>query len=177
MKTEPEHKKHHRGGFTLVELLIVVVILAILAATVIPQFTVSSEDAKDAVLRQNLQVMRSQIELFRAQHGGMFPGNGPDPSITFLQHMAVYSDEAGGASIFPGPDYPLGPYFVAHQPPRNPFNGGVQVQDSSNPAGETPDHTLEMDGELVGWFYDPTTGRLAPNAEGTGADGTPRISY
>mgnify|MGYP002626473716 CR=1 FL=1 len=38
------NKRH--SGFTLVEVLIVVVIMAVLAATIIPQFSDSSKDAK-----------------------------------------------------------------------------------------------------------------------------------
>ena len=52
-------------GFTLVELLIVVVILAILAAVVIPQFENTSASAKEAALVSNLQTIRQAIPLYR----------------------------------------------------------------------------------------------------------------
>ena len=58
-----------RKAFTLIEILIVVVILGILAAVVVPQFTNASEDANDAAVRTQLQTLRGQIELYRAQIG------------------------------------------------------------------------------------------------------------
>jgi prepilin-type N-terminal cleavage/methylation domain-containing protein len=58
-----------RRGFTLIEILIVVVILGILAAVVVPQFTNASDDANDAAVRSQLQTLRGQIELYRAQVG------------------------------------------------------------------------------------------------------------
>ncbi len=56
-----------RRGFTLIEILIVVVILGILAAVVVPQFTNAADDANDAAVRTQLQTLRGQIELYRAQ--------------------------------------------------------------------------------------------------------------
>ena len=61
------------GGFTLVELLIVVIILSILAAIVIPQFASSTSDAKYSALDTNLATVRSSIELYYQQHG-TYPG-------------------------------------------------------------------------------------------------------
>ncbi len=52
-----------KGGFTLVEILIVVIILGILAAIVIPQFTSASESAKASSLVSQMQTIRSQLEL------------------------------------------------------------------------------------------------------------------
>ena len=55
--------RQRRSGFTLVELLIVVVILAILAAAIIPTFTDSTSDAKASTALTNLNVLRGQIQL------------------------------------------------------------------------------------------------------------------
>ena len=62
-----------RNAFTLIEILIVVVIMAVLAATIIPQFTDSSDEAKTSTVEYNLNTMRAQIELYKAQHGGSVP--------------------------------------------------------------------------------------------------------
>ena len=68
-------KKSQRraSGFTLVEVLIVVVIMAILAATIIPQFSNSTSDAKINTCKFNVNTIRSQIELFKSQHDGKLP--------------------------------------------------------------------------------------------------------
>lgn len=63
-----------RRGFTLIEILIVVVILGILASIVIPQFTNASDQAAVSQARTQLQSMRSQCQLFRAQNGYL-PGD------------------------------------------------------------------------------------------------------
>ena len=65
-----------RSGFTLIEILIVVVILGILAAVIIPQFTNAADDASVSSARTQLQTMRSQIELYRAQRGAYPTANG-----------------------------------------------------------------------------------------------------
>ena len=62
-----------RRGFTLIEILIVVIILGILAAIVIPQFTNASTQAKQSALDSTVQTLRSQIALYRLQHGDTLP--------------------------------------------------------------------------------------------------------
>ena len=47
-----------RSGFTLVELLIVIIIVAILATIAIPKFSDSSLRSKEASLRRNLSILR-----------------------------------------------------------------------------------------------------------------------
>ena len=76
-----EHTEEHshvrrntaKKGFTLIEILIVVIILGILAAIVIPQFSSASSDAKKASLRSTVQTLRSQIALYKLQHGDTLP--------------------------------------------------------------------------------------------------------
>jgi len=66
-------RRSRGGGFTLVEILVVVVILGILASVVIPQFTDASRDAMATSVLSQLHTVRSQIEVFRVQHDGELP--------------------------------------------------------------------------------------------------------
>ena len=56
-------------GFTLLELLIVVVILGILAAIIIPRFTVSAAEAKKNACAQNVANLNTQTERWYFEKG------------------------------------------------------------------------------------------------------------
>jgi prepilin-type N-terminal cleavage/methylation domain-containing protein len=58
-----------RRGFTLIEILIVVVILGILAGIVITQYVDARVNTDDAVVRTQLNTLRTQIELFKIKNG------------------------------------------------------------------------------------------------------------
>ena len=57
----PRASSEGEAGFTLLELLIVMIIIATLAAMAIPAYTRNVLAAKEAVLREDLQVMRTAI--------------------------------------------------------------------------------------------------------------------
>jgi general secretion pathway protein G len=56
-------------GFTLIELLIVMTIIAILATAAVPQIFDATQRAEEAVLRQDLHIMRDAIDQYRADNG------------------------------------------------------------------------------------------------------------
>jgi prepilin-type N-terminal cleavage/methylation domain-containing protein len=58
-----------KRGFTLIELLIVISIIAILAATIIPNFIGFDTEARLTATKTNLDTLRTRITLFRAKEG------------------------------------------------------------------------------------------------------------
>ncbi len=157
-------------GFTLVELLIVVIILAILAAIIVPQFSASTNDAKAAALQSNLSNIRSAIEFYYQEHGE-YPGANLATGATCVNGAAVgtgaanseealiaqltrYTDDDGLACT--GKDattFKFGPYIKGAIP--------------DNPEGTTNTITVVNTGVLGlasgatgGWRYDTVTGEF-----------------
>src|SRR3954451_1738511 len=116
-------RRTNRGGFTLVEILIVVIILGILAAIVIPQFTSASQDARKNSLTSQLQTLRSQIELYKLQHLDALPTTlvGGSPAWDQLTNR---TDNAGNIGTVAA-TFPFGPYLQAD--PVNPLNGSKTI--------------------------------------------------
>lgn len=52
-------------GFTLIEIMVVVVILAILAATVVPKIMDRPDDARIAKAKQDIRAMEAALDLFK----------------------------------------------------------------------------------------------------------------
>ena len=124
------------NGFTLVEILIVVVILGILAAIVVPQFANASESAQSSSMLSSLQVIRSQIELYHAQHHSTYPTM--DQLDDDWNVLTSRTDVNGDA----GTDY--GPYIK--KMPVNPFEKSATVSDTA--------------AQGVGWVYDEDTAKV-----------------
>jgi general secretion pathway protein G len=62
------------GAFTLIEIMVVVVILGILAATIIPQFIGTTHDAKVSTAQSNIAELESAVERFHI-HLDRYPDN------------------------------------------------------------------------------------------------------
>lgn len=139
-------RSNPRHGFTLVEILIVVIILGILAAIVIPQFTNASQNARESSLQSTLQTLRSQIQLYKLQHGDELPD-----LITDWTPLT----EAGSWGT---PAQSYGPYMQAI--PVNPMNGNSTVLQGVVATGGA---TAPTASGACGFVYDYGT-----NGSGTG---------
>ncbi|MDX1946636.1 MAG: prepilin-type N-terminal cleavage/methylation domain-containing protein [Pirellulaceae bacterium] len=137
-------KRNARNGFTLVEVLIVVVIMAILAATIVPQFNNSASDSKAGTNKFNLHTMRAQIELYRAQHNGTLPG-------ATLIELTKNTDISGAQGT--GANFPYGPYI--REIPTNTVSNSKTVKVITNNPATASDVT-----GTGGWLYNATTGGI-----------------
>ena len=52
------------AGFTMVELLIVISIMLILMLIAVPKYTIAIKNAREAVLREDLHIMRAAIDSY-----------------------------------------------------------------------------------------------------------------
>lgn len=137
-------RSQKKQGFTLVEVLIVVVIMAVLAATIIPQFSDSTKDAKASTVEFNLHTMRAQVELYKSQHDGKLPTG------TLIE---LTSKTNRGGTIGTSNQFPYGPYVRTL--PMNPFTNANTVTPITNSPAAAGDVT-----GTGGWLYNATTGEI-----------------
>jgi general secretion pathway protein G len=134
-----------RSGFTLIEVLIVIVVIAILAAIVVPRLLGAGREAREASLRAHLQELRNALGLFQAQCGD-YPA-----ALTDIMATTAPATGANGVTINAA-DF-RGPYLTT-------------------PSGALPNNPI-TGGNVVGtdWNYTATTGAVSA-AAGTAVDGT-----
>lgn len=164
-----------RKAFTLIELMIVVAILGILASIVIPQLQGNTIQAKESAAKSILATLRSQIELYKMQHNGRYPGYyGMMPIIeSTCVNQLIYPTSANGnvgASKTPDNLFPYGPYLQEF--PRNPFNGKNTILYVAA-AGDF----LTCANDTTGWLYKRETGEIRLNTTKSDASNTPYASY
>ncbi|MHC4692932.1 MAG: type II secretion system protein [Planctomycetota bacterium] len=145
-------------GFTLVEVLIVVAILGILAAIVLPEFQSQSQEAKVSAAKDNLRILRQQIEFYTARNNDVPPGyqnNNMDAPVVeneFLIQMV------------------RGKYIT--KVPENPFNNKTSLLMIANDGLIPADATGEY-----GWIYQPKIKTIRLDWPGSDIDGIRYYDY
>jgi prepilin-type N-terminal cleavage/methylation domain-containing protein len=139
-------RRRRRQGFTLLEVLIVITVIAILAMIIIPRLMAASRKAKETQLRGNLKQIRDAIERFEANMAAW------PPALTDV----MAADGASISADFDG-------------------NGGsVDRMAYDGPYLTTGDRQLPPDPMTAArdWNYDNSTGAVHSSSALTALDGT-----
>lgn len=175
-------------GFTLIEMLIVVIVLAIMAAIIIPQFGSSTEDANISALKAQLKTMRNAIELYYHQHNSRYPGryrqsDGASQVMdnnqaiqSFSRQLTLYTDKNGKVSGTKDATFKYGPYLKALSLPKNPFFDGLNASRVICDLIEDDVTVVPSASGTTGWKFYILTGRFIANDNTTLSDGTTKTS-
>jgi general secretion pathway protein G len=137
-----------RRGFTVMEIFIVAVVLCIVAAIVVPRISQAKAEEKLSDMVSRLQMVRSQMELYKIQHGDLLPGQeviaGDIAEAHFIAAMTRKNNVDG-----------YGPYFK--KMPENPFIIGEAADDITcvNDINAVP-----TGNEGTGWWLNAATGQF-----------------
>jgi prepilin-type N-terminal cleavage/methylation domain-containing protein len=179
------------AGFTLVELLIVVIIMAVLAAIIVPQFSSATIDAQEAALDANLARMRAAIELFHAQHANLYPGGsattgGACPAggsagtaaantpQAFIDHLLMYSDASGRTCSVGDTTFKYGPYLRKGIPHDSITGKGAVVSEIVVTWTGAP---IVPSAPTGGWAYDTRSGQIVMNSNANDTRGKPYSTH
>ncbi|MDI1298995.1 type II secretion system protein [Methylotenera sp.] len=123
------HKQSN--GFTLVELLVVLSILALLLTLAVPRYFTSIEKAKDATLKQDLNTLRESLDKYYADNG-QYPKSLEDlVERKYIRKLPVDPiTEKTTTWIFTPPEPPLeGDIYDIHSGSKGVAKDGTRYED------------------------------------------------
>jgi general secretion pathway protein G len=145
----PRNTVSRRSGFTLVELLIVIIVIAVLAAIAIPKFVNSSERSKESSLTGDLKLVRNAVQIFQSDTG-YFPATLGD--LSAVAAPANGKDATGATQAILAANW-KGPYITSI--PNDPVSGSA----------------------LTYSITSPTVGQVNSSASGNDSNGNPFTGY
>jgi general secretion pathway protein G len=85
MKAVTLRRRSRRGGFTLLEVLLVLAILGVIAAMVVPNILGRQQRAMEDTTRQSIRGLEQALQMYAIDHDGMFPQGSQDALNHLLQ--------------------------------------------------------------------------------------------
>lgn len=161
-------------GFTLVELVLVIVIIGVIAAIAVPRIGRAADGAGRVALKSDLRTLRGSIQMYAAEHGGVFPAL-DKKKATFIAQLTAKTDADGNVGTTPGV-HVFGPYLhdplpAIHVGP-NVGARDVHLTNKSPLTGEVNEGKKNR-----AWVYHHLTGEIIPNTDDLDDDGNPYTSY
>jgi general secretion pathway protein G len=78
-----------KKGFTLIELMIVMAVMAILVGIALPRFKGMKEEGNIAKAEGELRTLKIAIESYAIHHGNAYPANSNTPFVSYLDSDSV----------------------------------------------------------------------------------------
>ncbi|HRX83815.1 MAG TPA: prepilin-type N-terminal cleavage/methylation domain-containing protein [Phycisphaerae bacterium] len=169
-----------KRAFSLVELVIVIVIIGIIAAIAVPRISRGAKGATESAVRGDLAALRAAIDLYAAEHNGVFPGQHKNDGSAggaasdAVDQLTKYSDINGKTGDYSATDgIVYGPYLRNGMPPL-PVGANVGSTDIVFSTASPPT-VAEGGGE--GWAYNQTTGQIIANTSAKDESDTAYSTY
>ncbi len=151
--------RNRRGGFTLIELMIVVAIIGILAAIAIPNFVRFQLRAKSSEGKTNLAAIRTAEESYFAEFGNYVAATGsPNALNTPPSAKQDFTNTDGVGAGFDQIGWaPEGQVY---------FRYAVVVDSATTDYTADAEADIDADGTVQIWGYARTVGGAAPTLDG-----------
>jgi prepilin-type N-terminal cleavage/methylation domain-containing protein len=144
-----------KKGFTLIELMIVIAIIAILAAILVPNFLRARAQGQLTACQSNVKNIGTALEMYSVDYGGRYPtaiGTGAAVNAAFKSYMAKIPEcpASGGTDDYGYQQYTnphgyvtwckVGPHTTVGSPVGFPQYGSIEglVKDSTGISTERP---------------------------------------